>query len=125
MQVATLPAQNNINVLQHLKEGFKQTLKWDKYILGIPNQTTNDNLNCLIDPTLNRVNRLSVLSFENYVYVISHEECCILTVEIKNYDALIDGKRFFYIPIKNKEEAFERIIEIGRYNNHTTGNLLD
>ena len=66
-----------------------------------------------------------MLSFENYVYVISHEECCILTVEIKNYDALIDGKRLFYIPIKNKEEAFERIIEIGRYNNHATGNLLD
>ena len=28
-------------------------------------------------------------------------------------------------PIKNKEEAYEKIIEISRKNYYTTGNLLD
>ena len=38
---------------------------------------------------------------------------------------LIDGKSFFDIPIKNGEEAYEQIIELGRNNGYTTGNLLD
>ena len=38
---------------------------------------------------------------------------------------LIDGKSFFDIPIKNRERAFERIIEMSRNNDYTTGNLLN
>ena len=38
---------------------------------------------------------------------------------------LIDGKPFFEIPIKKKEEAYETIIEMGKNNDYTTGNLLD
>ena len=29
------------------------------------------------------------------------------------------------MPIKNEEETYEQIIEMGRNNNYTTGNLLD
>ena len=42
---------------------------------------------------------------------------------IKNF--LIDGKSFFDLPVKNKEEAYEKVIEISRNNVYTTGNLLD
>ena len=38
---------------------------------------------------------------------------------------LVDGKRFFEMPIKIDEETFEQIIEMGRNNDYTTGNLLD
>ena len=38
---------------------------------------------------------------------------------------MINGKAFFEIPVKNKEEAYEAIIEMSKNNNHTTGNLLD
>ena len=38
---------------------------------------------------------------------------------------MIDGKTFFDTPIKNKEETYEKIIEIGRNNDYATGNLLD
>ena len=38
---------------------------------------------------------------------------------------LIDGKPFFEIPVKNKEEAYEQIIEMSKNNDYTTGNLLD
>ena len=38
---------------------------------------------------------------------------------------LIDGKSFFDTPIKNDEATYGRIIEMGRNNNYTTGNLLD
>ena len=38
---------------------------------------------------------------------------------------LIDGKSFFEIPINNKEEAYEAIIEMSKNNDYTTDNLLD
>ena len=38
---------------------------------------------------------------------------------------MTDGKPFFEIPIKNKEEAYEAIIELSKNNDYTTGNLLD
>ena len=38
---------------------------------------------------------------------------------------LIDGKSFFDVPVKNKEEAYEKIMSISKNNDYTTGNLLD
>ena len=37
----------------------------------------------------------------------------------------IDGKNFFDLLVKNEEEAYEKIIEMGNNNDYTTGNLLD
>ena len=37
---------------------------------------------------------------------------------------LIDGKSFFDVPVKNKDEAYEKIMII-KNNDYTTGNLLD
>ena len=38
---------------------------------------------------------------------------------------LIDGKSFYHVPLKNKEEAYEKIMSISKNNYYTTGNLLD
>ena len=38
---------------------------------------------------------------------------------------MIDGKSFFDVPVKNKEEAYKKIIEMGKNNDYTTSNLLD
>ena len=38
---------------------------------------------------------------------------------------LINEKPFSEIPVENKEEAYEAIIELSRNNDYTTGNLLD
>ena len=46
-------------------------------------------------------------------------------VEIKDFNALIDGKSYFDLPVKNKEEAYEKIIEMSNDNDYATGNLLD
>ena len=45
-------------------------------------------------------------------------------VEIKDFNVLNDGKSFFDLPVKNEEEAYEKIVEMSN-NNYTTGNLLD
>ena len=44
---------------------------------------------------------------------------------MKDFNVLVDGKRFFDMPIKNVEETYKEIIEMRRNNNYTTGNLLD
>ena len=46
-------------------------------------------------------------------------------IKIKDFNVLIDGKSFCYLPVKNEEEAYEKIIEISSNNEYTTSNLLD
>ena len=46
-------------------------------------------------------------------------------VQIKDFNVLIDGKSFFDMAIKNEEETYKQIIEMGRNNDYTTGNLLN
>ena len=45
-----------------------------------------------------------------------------LNIEIKDLNVLIDGKSFFDVPLKNKEETYEKIIEISKNNDYTNGN---
>ena len=44
---------------------------------------------------------------------------------MKDFYVLIDGKSFFDVPVKSKEEAYEKIIEIRKNNYYKTGHLLD
>ena len=88
-------------------------------------QAKNNNLNYLIDPTFTNVNRLFVLPFENETDRTFFSKYYVLKVEIKEFNVLIDGKPSFEIPVKNKEEAYEAIIEMGKNNDYTAGNLLD
>ena len=55
--------KNNIKLLEKLKSGFKETIKWNKYISQMIIQPQNNNLNYLIDATFTNVNRLFVLPF--------------------------------------------------------------
>ena len=121
----TLSAENDNKLLEQLKTGFKRTIVWNKYRSEMSNQTNNNNLNYLNDPTFANLNRLFVLSFENENDRTSFSECYVTKVEIKDFNVLVDGKPFFEISVKNKEEAYEAIIEMSKNNDYTTGNLLD
>ena len=95
-------------------------------------QPQNNNLNYLIDPIFTNVNRLFVLSFERIEednikkdYRDSFSHYYVPKVQIKDFNVLIDGKSFFDLPIKNEEEAYEKIIDMSNNNNYMTGNLLD
>ena len=96
------------------------------------NQTKSNNLNYLIDPTFSKLNRLFVLSFKNEedktitnAVTKSFSEYFTPSVEIKDFNVLINEKSFFDTSIKHKEESYEQIIEMGRNNDYTTSNLLD
>ena len=49
----------------------------------------------------------------------------MLLIKTKGFNALIDNKSFFEQPVKNKQEASEKPIEMSGNNDYTTGNLLD
>ena len=130
--VVTLSKENDKKLLQRLKPGFKRTVKWNKYKSQMTVQRKNNKLNSLIDPTFTRVNRLFILSFqrteENNVkkdHRDSFSHYYVPNVEINNSNALIGGNGFFDFSVKNEEEAYEKIIEMSRNNDYTTGNLLD
>ena len=50
---------------------------------------------------------------------------CLPNIEIKDFNDLIDRKSFFDLPVKNKEEAYEKIIDMSNNNDYKTRNLLD
>ena len=76
------------------RTGFKRTIKWNKYRSEMTNQTKNNNLNYLIDPTFTKVNRLFVLSFENENDRTSFSKYYVPNVQIKDFNVLIDWKKF-------------------------------
>ena len=63
--IVTLSTENDKTLLEQLRTRFKRTIKWNKYRSEMTNQTQNNKLSYLIDPTFTKVNRLYVLSFEN------------------------------------------------------------
>ena len=104
--VVTSSTEDDNNFLEKLKSGFKRTIKWNKYRSKMANQAETNNLNYLIDPTFNKVNRLFVLSFKNEENRTSFSKHYTPKVEIKEFSVLIDGKSFFDMLVKNKEEAY-------------------
>ena len=47
------------------------------------------------------------------------------SIEIKDYNVLIDLQPFYDIPIKNKEETYKNIMELFNRDDYTTGISLD
>ena len=52
-------------------------------------------------------------------------EYYILNVGIEEFNVLVDKKCFFDTPIKNEEEAYKKVIEMGINNDYTISNLLN
>ena len=87
----------------------------------------DQDLDYLIDTSFLGVNRFFVLSFENKAQRISDKRHYFSTVEIKNYNVIIDGKSFFDQPVRNNLITYDTIqkIAIDQGDDYTTGCLLD
>ena len=120
--VVTLQAEYQNLPYKHLKTGISMGFTWNKYRSQVINQTATNNLNFLVDPTFNNVNRLFVLAFPNEEDRGSFSKYYTPTVEIKDYNAIRDGEPFYEIPTKNKEEIYKAITELSRSFLVRTGN---
>ena len=135
VRVVPLSKDDEIKLLANLKSGFKREIKWNKYRSQMSSEAANNILNLLVDPTFTNVNRLFVLAYlignsnnnnnNNNDNSKSFSEFYLPRVMIKDFNVIIDKLAFFNLPIKTEEEAYEKIIDISRNNEYTTGNLLD
>ena len=124
--VVTLSKDDDIKLLTNLKSGFKREIIWNKYRSQMTTEAVNNNLNILIDPTFTNVNRLFVLAYgQNNNDRQSFARFYLPNVMAKYYNVIIDKLAFFDLPIKTEEEAYEKIIDISRNSEYTTGYLLD
>ena len=112
-----LSTNDNIKFFKNIKQGFKRTISWNKYRSETTTQPKNNNLDYLIDPSFRNINSLFVLllkSCDDDPTRYSFDQYYMLLVEIKDFNALIDNKRFFDQPVKNKQEAYEKLIEMSK-----------
>ena len=85
----------------------------------------NPNLNHLVEPSFQGVNRLIVLAFEDDTQRASAKGYYLPNAKIKDYNVVIIN--FFDQPIKNNKVMYENIRKIatGQGDDYTTGCLLD
>ena len=88
-------------------------------------EAINNSLNILIDPTFTNVNRLFVFAYRTADNRQSFSQFYLPNVMVKDFNVITDKLAFFDLPIKTEEESYEKIIDISRNNEYTTGSLLD
>ena len=121
--VVTLSTQDNAKLLQQLKSGFKTTINWNKHQRKVSREGVNQYLDFLIDPSVQGVNTLFVLSFENECDRKVHTGYYLPKVEIKDYSVIIDGKNVMDQPVKNNIRTYDNIRKVssGQRDDFTTG----
>ena len=92
--IVTLSTQDNPELLLQLKNGFKKTIAWNKYLAKPELLAQNENFNHLIEPSFQGINRLFVLAYDDDAQRISRKRYYIPNVKIKDYNVMIDGKNF-------------------------------
>ena len=125
--VVTLSTQDSSKVLRQLKSGFKRVINWNKYLSKQELLRRNPNLNHLVEPSFQGVNRIFILVFENDRQRTSAKGYYFLNVEIKDYNVMINGENLFDQPIKNNKITYENIRKIttGQGDDYTSCCLLD
>ena len=97
----TLATKDNAELLEQLNSGLIRTLNWNKYQSKVSAQTQNRYLDFLIDPSFQGVSRIFVLPFEDINVWESYKQYFLPTIEIKDYNLMIDGRNFFDQPVSD------------------------
>ena len=98
--VVPLSTYNSAKLLSQLKSSFKRTINWNKYLSKLELLAQNPNLNLLVEPSFQGVNRFFVLAFENDAQGTSNKRYYLPNVEIKDQNGMIDEKNVFDQPTK-------------------------
>ena len=106
--IVTLSINDNIKLLENIKQGFKRTISWNNYRSEITTQTKNNNSDCLIDPTFGNMNRLIVLSFKNGDNDPTRDTSEKYYMSLY-FNALIDNKPFFDQQVKTNKKRIKNL----------------
>ena len=124
--VATLSTQGRVKLLKQLESGFKVKINWNKYQSKVTQQTRNKNLDFLIDPSFQGVNRdFRYLNIHLKIGIFDKvkKDIFLRTVEITHYNVMIDGRNFFNQPVKVDLRTNDNIRQtaISQHDDSTTG----
>ena len=134
--VVTLNTQDNNKLNQLLDTEFKRKVYWNEYKSKIETitQAHNDNnyKRSFLDANIPGLNKLFVMGFnnnavKNQVLRNSHRKYFLPRVDIKDYNALIDGRNFYDQNISDDFKKYEELRKImtGKGEDYTTVSLLD
>ena len=98
--VSVVTLSNDVNA-KLTKLGLKRTINWNKYQSKAKMKTRNQHSVYLIDQNCLGENRIFALSFENHAFRTVNTKYFLPTIEIKDYNLMIDGWNFFDQPVKN------------------------
>ena len=120
--IVILSTQKNIKLLKQLESCFKRRINWNKY-----NSKKSVQAQWFNYSGFQGVHRLFVLSFGDNDGWKSYKQYYLSSVEIKDYNAVIDGRNFFDQSIKNDLETYDNIKKIvtDQGDDYTTECLLD
>ena len=104
--VVTLSTQENTKFLQQFKSGFKRVINWNKYLSKPELLAQNPNLNHLVEPSFQGVNKLFALASENDDNRTSDDN------KIKDYNIMINGENFFDQTIMKTSEILLQFKEM-------------
>ena len=129
--IVTLKTEDNNKLNQLLDTEFKRTVYWNEYKSKIETTTQENNDNnykiTLLDAKIPGVNRLFVAGFPNAPIRSSHRQYFLPSLNINDYNVLIDGRNFYDQNISNNFKKYEELRKVmtGRGEDYTTGSLLD
>ena len=110
-----------------IKSGFKSVINRNKYLSKSRLLKINSNLNHLLESSFQGINRLFVLAFENDTQRRSQSGYYLPNLEVKDYNIMINGEKFFDQPLKSNKVTYENIRKttIGKGDDYITGCLLN
>ena len=118
--VVTLTTKDNVNLTKQLNEGFKRSDYWNerKSKIETKEAVANNLSRFPLDASFQGVNRLFVLAFDNTNYGAnrvekdSHRKYFLLTVNITNYNVLIDVRNFYVHNISDQIRKFDEVRKV-------------
>ena len=92
----TLSTQDYSKPLQQLRSGFEKGIIWNKNLSKPELLAENPNLNHLVEPIFQGVDRIFVLAFENDTQRTNAKGYYLPNVKLKDCNAMINGETFFF-----------------------------
>ena len=134
--VASLSKEDIKDFIEQQNKGFQRSIYWNEYSIKETNQNAYANVykTFNVDPSFQGFNRLFVIAFRydntninNYANRNNHKIYYLPRVDIKDYNAIIDGRNFYDNNINSDVEKYTELkkVMIGKGDDYTTGSLLD
>ena len=128
--VVNLSARDNQKLSKLLSKGFERSVDWNKYKIKSDNKNTTNEFRYFLKLSFVEVDRLFALVDTNEAKNAKRfnpQKHYLRKGKIKNYNAIINGKKFYDQAIDSDIKRYKEIwkLAIGQGGDYTIGCLLD